>query len=161
MKKELKYEAAFTCYETWEDIPGHYKKLITEAREAKRGSYAPYSNFNVGAALLLNDGRIIHGSNQENASYPIGFCAERTALSAAASIAPHEKIKSIAITCSCAHKPVIMPGAPCGICRQTILEAETKHRQDIEIILRGETGEMYVFKSIKDLLPFHFGAEFL
>ena len=161
MKKQLKYETTYTCYETWDDVPEEYKNLMKEAREALKGSYAPYSNFNVGAALLLNNGKIIHGSNQENASYPIGFCAERTALSAAASIAPKEKIKSIAITCSCAHNPVTEPGAPCGICRQTIFEAECKHKQDIEVILMGETGEMYVFKSIKDLLPLHFDADFL
>ncbi len=161
MNKSLKFEINYTCYETWDDVPENYKNLMNEARTAKDGSYAPYSNFNVGAALLLNNGKVIHGSNQENASYPIGFCAERTALSAAASIAPKEKIKSIAITCSCTHNPVLTPGAPCGICRQTIFEAECKHKQDIEVILMGETGEMYVFKTIKDLLPLHFDADFL
>ena len=161
MKKELKYIAEYTCYETWDDVPENYKTLITEAREALKSSYAPYSNFNVGAALLLNNGKIIRGSNQENASYPIGFCAERTALSAAASLASHEKIKAIAITCSSKHNPVTTPAAPCGICRQTIFEAECKHKQDIEVILMGETGEMYIFRSIKDLLPLHFDAGFL
>lgn len=161
MNKALKLEINYTCYETWDDAPEHYRQLMQEARKAKDGSYAPYSNFNVGAALLLNNGQVIHGSNQENASYPIGFCAERTALSAAASLASHEKIKSIAITCSSVHNPVKTPAAPCGICRQTIFEAECKHKQDIEVILMGETGEMYVFKSIKDLLPLHFDADFL
>jgi cytidine deaminase len=161
MKKELKFETTYISYDSIDDTPQNYKELINEARQALKSSYAPYSNFNVGAALLLNNGKIIHGSNQENASYPIGFCAERTALSAAVSIAPNEKIKSIAITCSCAHNPVTQPGAPCGICRQTIFEAETKHRQDIEIILTGETGQVFIFKTIKDLLPLHFGADFL
>ncbi len=161
MKKELKIESYYTCYETIEDAPEEYKNLIAEAKQAVKGSYAPYSNFNVGAALLLNNGKIIHGSNQENASYPIGFCAERTALSAAASIAPSEKIKSITITCSCAHHPVTTPGAPCGICRQTILEAETKHQQNIEVILTGETGAIYIFKTIKDLLPLYFDGRLL
>lgn len=161
MKKELKYVATYTCFENWEELPENYKVMIGEAREAKKGSYAPYSRFNVGAALLLNNGKIIHGSNQENASYPIGFCAERTALSAASSLAPNEKIRSIAITCSCDHNPVNKPGAPCGICRQTIFEAECKHKQDIEVILMGESGEIYIFKTIKDLLPLHFDAEFL
>lgn len=161
MNKQLKLEINYTCYDSWEDVPAHYKNLMTEARKAKEGAYAPYSNFNVGAALLLNNGQVIHGSNQENASYPIGFCAERTALSAAASLASHEKIKAIAITCSSVHNPVLKPAAPCGICRQTIFEAECKHHQEIEVILMGESGPLYVFKSIKDLLPLHFDADFL
>ena len=111
--------------------------------------------------MLLNNGEIILGSNQENASYPIGFCAERTALSAAASLASHEKIKAIAITAKSKHNPVLTPAAPCGICRQTIFEAENKHHQNIEIILTGESGPVYVFKTIKDLLPLHFDADFL
>lgn len=160
MKNKI-YQTAYVCFENWEETPERYKALITEARMAKEGSYAPYSGFNVGAALLLNNGKVIHGSNQENAAYPIGFCAERTALSAAASLASHEKIQSIAITCSSEKNPVNTPAAPCGICRQTIFEAECKHKQDIEVILMGETGEVYVFKSIKDLLPLHFDADFL
>ena len=161
MNKNLKFEINYTCYETWDDVPENYKHLMTEARKAKDGSYAPYSNFNVGAALFLNDGQIILGSNQENASYPIGFCAERTALSAAASIASHTKIKAIAITAKSLKNPVLTPAAPCGICRQTIFEAECKHHQNIEIILTGESGAVYIFKSIKDLLPLHFDADFL
>ena len=155
MNKQQKFEINYTCFETWDDVPENYQQLMKEARLAKDGSYAPYSNFNVGAALLLNNGKIIHGSNQENASYPIGFCAERTALSAAASLASHEKIKAIAITCSSVHNPVTTPAAPCGICLQTIFEAECKHKQDIEVIRMGETGEMYVFKFIKYFKTLH------
>ncbi len=161
MKEHLKFEINYISIPTFEELPDNYKFLIEEARKAKEGSYAPYSNFQVGAALLLNNGQVIHGSNQENASYPIGFCAERTALSAAASLASHEKIKAIAITCSSAHNPVTTPAAPCGICRQTIFEAECKHQQNIEVILMGESGKIFVFKSIKDLLPLHFDADFL
>lgn len=161
MDKQLKLEINYTSYDTWENVPEHYQHLIQEARKAKEGAYAPYSNFKVGAALLLNNGKIVHGSNQENASYPIGLCAERTALSAAASLASHEKIKAIAITCSSEHNPVIKPAAPCGICRQSIFEAECKHQQNIEVILMGESGPVYIFKSIKDLLPLHFDANFL
>lgn len=161
MDKQLKLEINYTSYDTWGNVPEHYQHLIQEARKAKEGAYAPYSNFKVGAALLLNNGKIVHGSNQENASYPIGLCAERTALSAAASLASHEKIKAIAITCSSEHNPVIKPAAPCGICRQSIFEAECKHQQNIEVILMGESGPVYIFKSIKDLLPLHFDANFL
>lgn len=161
MQNLVKIEINYICYSSWHEVPEKYQHLMEEAKKAKEGSYAPYSNFNVGAALLLNNGKIIHGSNQENASYPIGFCAERTALSAAASLASHEKISAIAITCSSIKNPVTKPAAPCGICRQTIFEAECKHHQNIEIILMGESGEIFHFKSIKDLLPLHFDADFL
>lgn len=161
MKENLKFEINYISYKNSDELPENYKLLVNEAKKATDDSYAPYSNFRVGAALLLDDGRIILGSNQENASYPIGFCAERTALSAAASIASHTKIKAIAITAKSLKNPVLLPAAPCGICRQTIFEAECKHQQNIEIILTGESGAVYIFKSIKDLLPLHFDANFL
>lgn len=161
MKENLKFEINYTAFSSADELPENYKLLVDAAKKATNDSYAPYSNFNVGAALLLNDGQIILGSNQENASYPIGFCAERTALSAAASLASKIKIKAIAVTAKSANNPVLKPAAPCGICRQTIFEAETKHGQDIEVILTGESGEVYIFKSIKDLLPLHFDAGFL
>lgn len=161
MKKELTYNATYISFDSVEEMPDNYKLLISEAKKATDDSYAPYSNFQVGAALLLENGQIILGSNQENASYPIGFCAERTALSAAASLASKEKIKAIAITAKSLKNPVLTPAAPCGICRQTIFEAECKHHQNIEVILTGESGAVYVFKSIKDLLPLHFDADFL
>jgi len=161
MKENLKFEINYISFDSVEETPENYRTLITEAKKATHDSYAPYSNFFVGAALLLEDGQIILGSNQENASYPIGFCAERTALSAAASIAAHTKIKAMAITARSVKNPVLTPAAPCGICRQTIFEAECKHHQNIEIILTGESGKVYIFKSIKDLLPLHFDADFL
>ena len=161
MKENLKFEINYIAYKSSDELPENYKLLVDAAKKATNDSYAPYSNFNVGAALFLNDGQIILGSNQENASYPIGFCAERTALSAAASIASHTKIKAIAITAKSLKNPVLTPAAPCGICQQTIFEAECKHHQNIEIILTGESGAVYIFKSIKDLLPLHFDADFL
>lgn len=159
--KEVKLQTEYTSYETWEEIPMEYQELIHRARKATEDSWAPYSNFFVGCALLMNNGEIITGSNQENASYPIGLCAERTALSAAASIASKEKIKAMAITARNVQNPVLVPVAPCGICRQTIFEAECKHHQNIKVILIGESGACFVFNSIKDLLPLHFDAGFL
>lgn len=161
MKENLKFEINYTSYENIEEVPEQYKTLIAAAKKATNDSYAPYSNFFVGAALLLENGQVISGSNQENASYPIGFCAERTALSAAASLASNIKIKAMAITARSLKNPVLSPAAPCGICRQTIFEAECKHHQNIEIILTGESGKVFIFKSIKDLLPLHFDADFL
>lgn len=161
MKENLKFEINYISFNSADELPEHYQTLIAVAKKATNDSYAPYSGFFVGAALFLEDGQIISGSNQENASYPIGFCAERTALSAAASLASHIKIKAMAISARSLKNPVLSPAAPCGICRQTIFEAECKHHQNIEIILTGESGKVYIFKSIKDLLPLHFDADFL
>lgn len=161
MKENLKLEVNYSVYQNTNDLPEQYQALVVAAKKATHDSYAPYSNFFVGAAILLENGTIVSGSNQENASYPIGLCAERTALSAAASMASHEKIKAIAITARSMHNPVLKPAAPCGICRQAIFEAETKHQQNIEIILTGESGEVYIFSSIKELLPLYFDAGFL
>ncbi len=161
MKEQLTYTATYISYDSVEETPEEYRTLIATAKTATNDSYAPYSNFLVGAALLLENGQVISGSNQENASYPIGFCAERTALSAAASLASKSKIKAMAITARSIKNPVLSPAAPCGICRQTIFEAECKHQQNIEIILTGESGKVYIFKTIKDLLPLHFDANFL
>lgn len=140
-------------------LPPDDFKLLREAIHAMSGSHAPYSKFHVGAALLLQSGKIIHGSNQENASYPLGLCAERTAISAKASLAPKEKISAIAITVKSDLKIVNKPAAPCGICRQVLLESENAQETPIRVVLQGETGPALVFDSIKDLLPFHFGAE--
>jgi len=135
------------------------KALLSAAERATRNSHSPYSQFRVGAALLLEDGSVIEGSNQENASFPVGFCAERTALSAKASIAPRKKIKAIAIKVKSDIKKVDKPSAPCGICRQVLLEAEAVQHQNIRILMQGESGPVLIFESIKDLMPFFFGAD--
>jgi cytidine deaminase len=134
-------------------------KILSSASVALEGSHAPYSRFHVGAALLLEDGQIIQGSNQENASYPLGLCAERTAISAKASLAPHQKILAIGITVRSELKLVDRPAAPCGICRQVLLESEAMQGQAIKVILKGETGPILIFESIQNLMPFHFGAD--
>lgn len=134
------------------------KALLAAAERATKSSHSPYSRFRVGAALLLDDSSVIEGSNQENASFPVGFCAERTALSAKASIAPKKKIKAIAIRVRSEIKKVITPAAPCGICRQVLLEAEETQKQNIRVIMQGESGPVLIFDSVKDLVPFYFGA---
>lgn len=151
----------YLVFETKDALPEADRILLEQAFVAKGGSHAPYSKFNVGAALLLENGEIIRGSNQENASYPLGFCAERTAFSAAVALFPEEKIRALAITASTILSKVDSPVAPCGICRQVILEAEFKHHQNIKVILSGETGKVFVFNTVKDLLPLFFDAEFL
>lgn len=134
------------------------KALLLAAERATKNSHSPYSKFRVGAALLLEDSSIIEGSNQENASFPVGFCAERTALSAKTSIAPKKKIKAIAIRVRSEIKKVVQPAAPCGICRQVLLEAEDIQKQNIKVIMQGESGPVLIFNSVKDLVPFYFGA---
>ena len=146
-------------YKSMEATPEDIRNILLHARDAREGSYAPYSRFHVGAALLLDNGQIIHGSNQENASYPIGLCAERTALSAKASLAPHAAVSSLAVTVHSESKVINTPAAPCGICRQSILEQEERQGTPIRIILCGDEGEVYVFHSIKDLMPLYFGSE--
>ncbi|MCO5233851.1 MAG: cytidine deaminase [Chitinophagales bacterium] len=135
------------------------KTLLIAAEHATQSSHSPYSKFRVGAALLLEDDSIIEGSNQENASFPVGFCAERTALSAKVAIAPNKKIKTIAIRVKSALKVVNQPAAPCGICRQVLLEAEEAQNQNIKVVMQGESGPILIFESIKDLVPFYFGAD--
>jgi len=122
---------------------------------------APYSNFHVGAAVLLDNGKMIGGSNQENAAYPLCLCAERVALSAAASQHPNVVIKSMAITVKAPNQVVSQPAMPCGSCRQSLCEQEFKQKKDIKLVIRGEEGDIYIFKSAKDILPFSFDASFL
>lgn len=159
MKKNISIQ--YQNFEDIKELPVEYQKLIAEAQLAKNTSYAPYSKFNVGAALLLDNNQTIKGSNQENASYPIGLCAERTAISASVALFPDNKINAIAIVANSQTVEVKLPVAPCGICRQVLLETESKQQQNIKILLHGNDGTTFVFESIKDLLPLHFDAEYL
>ncbi len=155
-KKSLKID--YTLAKSADECNMSEKALLLAAERATKNSHSPYSKFRVGAALLLEDGTVIEGSNQENASFPVGFCAERTALSAKASIAPKKKIKAIAIRVRSEIKKVQQPAAPCGICRQVLLESEDIQKQNIRVIMQGESGPVLIFESVKDLVPFYFGA---
>lgn len=131
--------------------------LIEEAKKASRGSYAPYSKFHVGAALRLADGTIVRGSNQENAVFPAGCCAERTALYYAGAEHPNVPVVAIAIAVWREKDGLFLatPASPCGVCRQHLVETEIRHGRDIRVILYG-TEEIYVFQSAKMLLPLTF-----
>jgi cytidine deaminase len=135
--------------------------LLEIAHEAAKHAYAPYSHFKVGAAVLLKNGHIISGNNQENAVYPLGMCAERVALFYAASQFSETAITKIAITAIGDEKEINLPVPPCGSCRQALLEYEIKFGDPIEIIMAGEKGEVYIVKSASDLLPLSFNKEFL
>ncbi len=132
--------------------------LIKKATEALRQAYAPYSNFHVGAAMLLENGKIVTGSNQENASFPIGLCAERVALAAkAAGEFAQEKI--IAIAVSVENNKADSPASPCGMCRQALLESEVRQHAPIRVLLKGPADDVYVLDSVKQLLPLPFTSK--
>ena len=130
--------------------------LMQAAKVALINSYSPYSQFKVAAAVLLENGEILTGTNQENASYPVGICAEGTVLSAVSALYPNVAVKKMAVTVKSGRSLVSKPVAPCGICRQRIYEYEMRFNADIEIIMMGEEGEVYRVKRIKDLLPLAF-----
>ncbi len=130
--------------------------LLDTAKNAIKDAYAPYSKFRVAAAVLLENGKIITGTNQENAAFPVGICAEGTALSACSALYPDVAMKKIAITIKSGTHVVTHPVAPCGVCRQRLLEYETRFNTNIEIILMGEEGEVYAVNSVRDILPLSF-----
>lgn len=134
------------------------KKLIAAAKHATEKSYAPYSNFKVGAALLLKNGEIITGNNQENAAYPSGLCAERVAVFYANSVYPDQKIEAIAIAAWANNTFTKDAITPCGGCRQVLLEAENRFSAPMRILMYSEEG-IYVVNTIKTLLPLSFGDE--
>jgi len=142
-------------------LPLRDADLLTIAYEAAKHAYAPYSRFKVGAAVLLKNGHIISGNNQENAVYPSGMCAERVALFYAAAQFPETPIEKIAITAIGNEKETNRPVPPCGSCRQSLLEYEIKFGEPIEVIIAGAKGEVYIVKSVAELLPLSFNNDFL
>lgn len=134
-------------------------KLMKSARKATKSAYAPYSNFKVGAAILLKNGKTFKGSNFENASYPLCLCAERVVLAAAHACQPNKIIKVIAVTAKNEAKKLTKPVSPCGACRQVLVEVEKKQKHPLKVILQGEEGPIYVFDSAKELLPLGFGGD--
>jgi len=136
-------------------------KLLALAKSSLENAYAPYSNFHVGAAILLENGKMLGGSNQENAAYPMCLCAERVALSAVASQYPNLLIKTMAITVKAPNQIIGQPAMPCGSCRQALCEKEYQQKHPIRLVIRGEEGPIYCFQSAKDILPFSFDASFL
>jgi cytidine deaminase len=144
-----------TEYSSTEELDGQYKNLIKSAYEACSTSYAPYSKFCVGTAVLLENGEVIKGSNQENAAYPSGLCAERVAVFYANSLYPEVPIVAIAIAASIAGIPVKEPVYPCGSCRQSLLQSEQRFRKNIRVLMAGSE-KIRMVESIKDLLPFGF-----
>lgn len=159
--KSFNISADFQSYDSLDELPEDIRNLMEKTFEARDNAYAPYSKFQVGAALLLDNGEVITGSNQENASYPSGLCAERTAVYYAGAKYPEAKIKCIAVSATSLKKPVTSPVAPCGACRQALVEYEVKQKADMQVYFMGETGAVVKAKSIKDLLPLIFDNSYL
>ena len=153
--KEIKI--AFKEYESLDQLEAGDRTLAEAAIEATGQSYAPYSNFNVGAAVLFEDGVIIKGANQENAAYPSGLCAERTALFYASSSRPDKAMTGIAIAAGQNGKLCADPATPCGACRQVMAQYQTKGGVPMKVILVGSK-KIWVFDKVDDLLPLIFDS---
>jgi cytidine deaminase len=158
---KIEITTSFSVFKTIEELPNDVSDLMQKAIEIRKNAYAPYSKFKVGCALLLDNGKIILGSNQENAAYPSGLCAERVAIFQSGAIYPDAKILKMAITAASETNKTTTPIPPCGSCRQSIFEYEFKQNTPIEIYFMGESGEVYKSDSIKNLLPLSFDKNFL
>lgn len=154
--KEITINTTISVFNGIPDLPLEIRSLMNQAIETRKNAYAPYSRFRVGAAILLDNGKIVLGSNQENAAYPSGLCAERVAIFQAGAIYPDAKIVKLAITAASDTNPTLSPIPPCGACRQSIAEYEFKQETPIEIYFMGESGEVYKSNSINNLLPLSF-----
>ena len=141
------------------ELPEGERNLLQQAANSASHSYAPYSEFHVGAAVLLENGEIVCGSNQENAAYPSGLCAERIALFYANSKYPGVKVKTLAISAHADHFVIDKPISPCGTCRQVIAETENRQQSKIKIFMQGETGPVNMTEGVENLLPLTFYEE--
>jgi cytidine deaminase len=154
--EQQKYIFDFDVYDSIALLQPIDSMLLQKARETTTNAYAPYSRFNVGAAAILNNKEIITGTNQENASYPVGICAERVLLSAASAIFPGEPINTIAISYNNLKGENNRPIYPCGICRQSLVEFQERFHQPIRLILGGMEGKICIISNATHLLPFSF-----
>lgn len=159
--KKIHINTHFFSYDNLSELDEVIQKTMTCAIQARDNAYAPYSKFHVGAAVLLKNGQIVIGSNQENAAYPSGLCAERTAVFSAGANFPNEEIIATCISASSTLKETIEPIAPCGACRQSLLEYENRQTTDIPIYFMGKSGKIIKSPSIKNLLPLTFNGDSL
>ncbi len=159
--KQKSHSFEFLIFDSADELPPEDSELLQRAVEARKNAYSPYSNFKVGAAVLLENGEVVIGNNQENASFPSGLCAERVAVFHAGARYPGVPIRKIAIASGPASQKESKPAAPCGNCRQSIFEYEDKQGRPIELLLKGNAGEVYKCPSIRSILPLAFGSESL
>jgi len=140
---------------SYEELSDDYKKLVDESKIQVEKAYAPYSGFHVGAALLLDNGKIFAANNQENSAYPSGLCAERVAMFYANAQYPETPVNALAIAAFTNGEFIKNPISPCGACRQVLLESETRFNKDIVLILYG-TEQIYIINNVKQMLPLCF-----
>ena len=158
MKNE-KFRFSFQVYDSIDELMKDDADLLRKARKVTQFAYAPYSNFKVGAYAKLVNGKAVSGSNQENAAFPAGICAERTLLSTASSLYPGVGIKTIAISYDNIKGKSTRPISPCGICRQSFFEFQERTKNPIRIILSGLEGKVQIIENAANLLPLVFGAD--
>lgn len=154
--KEKKFEFEYEEYDDIGQLTEEDAWLLREAKSVTEQAYAPYSNFHVGAVAMLENGEVVAGTNQENASYPVGICAERVLLGSVATLHPNVPIKSLAISYNSDEIKSDHPISPCGMCRQALLEYESRLKKPIRLILGGMEGKVFVIRSSNQLLPFAF-----
>ena len=157
--KELDIKYTIKVYENPDELKQEDRQLVEAAKKATGDAYTPYSGFNVGCSLRLDNGEMLTGSNQENASFPAGLCAERVTLSAASALFPGVGIQKMAVAVSGEGIDEDKPVAPCGICRQTIFEYEKRFNSEISILLAAGNGMIYELGSIQGILPLGFSSE--
>ena len=157
--KEKKYEFSYSIYDSISELPDEDQWLLNEAREVTSNAYAPYSNFQVGAVARMANGQIVAGSNQENASFPVGLCAERVLLASISSLFPKIPIEKIAVSYKSEHQKSDHPISPCGICRQSLQEFESRVKHPVQLILGGMSGPVFVIDSASRLLPLAFTSD--
>jgi cytidine deaminase len=155
-KKEISFSV--DVYYSADELDPVDAGLLNAAREATKDAYAPYSNFLVGAMAMLSNGKKVLGTNQENASYPVGICAERVLLSSAASQYPGVPIETVAISYNNLGGESSHPISPCGICRQSLCEYEDRMKHPIRLIMSGMEGEVYIVETAKQLMPLSFSS---
>lgn len=159
MSRKIEIKAELTEFDTEGELTADDRELVLAARKSTLTAYAPYSQFQVGAALRLESGEVISGNNQENASYSLGLCAERVAMFWAGANHPGKKITTMAITAYSENFAINRPIAPCGACRQAIAEYEHRYAHPIRLILVGASGKVWTVDSVNALLPLQFTAD--
>ncbi len=161
MITKKQFVCPYEVYDSMDELQPHDAELMRKAHEAARNAYAPYSKFHVGAAVRLANGVVVLGNNIENAAYPSGLCAERVAMFSAMAQYPGEPFEALAVTAWSATKAIEEPVAPCGACRQVMVEVEQASKRPLRVLCQGDTGPIMVFDGIESLMPFIFLDELL
>ena len=159
--RKKQFICPYVIYDSLDELEPQDAELVRLAHEATKSSYAPYSKFHVGAAVRMANGEIVTGNNIENAAYPSGLCAERVALFGAMAKFPGVAVEALAVVAHSESKVIDEPAAPCGACRQVMVEVEQQSKKALRVMCQGETGPVMVFDGIESLMPFIFLDKFL